>query len=241
MEQAGARAAELAARGLPPEIEQWLESLGHESVRRLSGQLLMDLLRNEHEPERAADTARDMGAFVEELLLTGAYAEGVPVIEELAAAAARKPPIAPEACRQAIESVGQSTSFAEAATLVAEQTPAEFGAFEKLARAIGPPATVGLLSAYQREDGGIGADRATALLVKFGPPAIPALAGAHRVGEMARAARDCPRARADRHGGGRAAVTSPAAAVRCARHAGRGGVDGAHRRSRRRCARCTRC
>jgi HEAT repeat protein len=178
MEQAGSRAADLAARGLPPEIDQWLESLGHESVRRLSGQLLMDLLRNEHAPERAAETARDMGAFVEELLLTGAFAEGVPVIEELNAAAARKPAIAPDACRQAVASVGQSASFAEAASLVAEQSPAEYGAFEKLTRAIGPSAIAGLLSAYQREDGGLGAERATALLVKLGPPGIPALAGA---------------------------------------------------------------
>lgn len=178
MEQAGGRAADLAARGLPPEIEQWLESLGHESVRRLSGQLLMDLLRNEHTAERAAETARDMAAFVEELLLTGAFAEGVPVIEELAAAIKRKPALAPEACRKAIEDVGRSSSFAEAATLVAEQSPAEYAAFEKLARAIGPAAIVGLLSAYQREDGGVGAERVSALLVKFGPAAIPALAGA---------------------------------------------------------------
>ena len=178
MENAGARAADLAARGLPPEIDQWLESLGHESVRRLSGQLLMDLLRNEHTAERAAETARDMGAFVEELLLTGAFAEGVPVLEELAAAAARQPAIAPEACRQAIAAVGESMSFAEAASLIAEQSPAEHAAFEKLARAIGTPATLGLLSAYVREDGGIGAERASALLVKFGPPAIPVLAGA---------------------------------------------------------------
>jgi len=178
MAQAGSRAADLAARGLPAEMAQWLESLGHESVRRLSGQLLMDLLRNEHAAERAAETARDMGAFVEELLLTGAFAEGVPVIEELSAAVARTPPIAPDACRQAIETVGTSTSFAEAASLIAEQTPAEYGAFERLARAIGPSATAGLLSAYQREDGGIGTERATALLGKFGRPAIPALAGA---------------------------------------------------------------
>ncbi len=121
MEHAGSRAANLAARGLPPEMEQWLESLGHESVRRLSGQLLMDLLRNEHTAERAAETARDMAGFVEELLLTGAFAEGVPVIEELKAAIARKPALAPEACRKAIDDVGHSTSFAEAATLVAEQ------------------------------------------------------------------------------------------------------------------------
>lgn len=176
MEQAGSRAADLAARGLPPEMPQWLQSLGHESVRRLSGQLLMDLLRNEHTPERAAETARDMAAFVEELMLTGAFAEGVPVVEELAAAATRKPSIAPEACRQAIDSIGQSAGFAEAASLIAEQSPGEHGAFEKLARAIGPAAAVGLLSAYQREESGIGAERVSALLVKFGPPVIPVLA-----------------------------------------------------------------
>ena len=103
-------------------------------------------------------------------------------------------------------------------------------AFEKLARAIGPPAAVGLLSAYQREDGGLGADRATALLVKFGPPAIPVLAGAiesakwHVQREIARVLG------ADRDGRGRAAATSPAAAgdVRVMQAAV--GVDGAHRR-----------
>jgi HEAT repeat protein len=176
MDRAPSRAADLAARGLPPEMDEWLETLGHESVRRLSGQLLMDLLRNEHAPERAAETARDMGAFVEELLLAGAFGEGVPVIEELAAAAARTPPIAPEACRQAIDSVGHSAAFAETAAAIGDQSPDEFASFEKLTRLIGPSTVSGLLSAYQGEDRGAGADRATALLVKLGPPAIPAIA-----------------------------------------------------------------
>ncbi len=83
MDQAATRAADLAARGLPPEIDEWLETLGHDSVRRLSGQLLIDLLRNETVPGRMAETARDMGAFVEELLLAGAYGECLPVVEEL--------------------------------------------------------------------------------------------------------------------------------------------------------------
>ena len=178
MDQAASRAAELAARGLPPEIDAWLETLGHDSVRRLSGQLLMDLLRNESSPERAAETARDMSAFVEELLLAGAFADGVPVTQELAAGAVRTPPMAPDACRQAIDTVGRSTAFAEAASAIAELSAAEFAVFDTLARAIGPSAAPGLLAACQREEGGLGTDRATALLVTFGPPAIPVLAAA---------------------------------------------------------------
>src|SRR6185503_19013096 len=52
IEQAASRAAALAARGLPPELDEWLDTLGADSVRRLSGQLLMDLLRNETVPGR---------------------------------------------------------------------------------------------------------------------------------------------------------------------------------------------
>ncbi|HEX6162701.1 MAG TPA: HEAT repeat domain-containing protein [Vicinamibacterales bacterium] len=176
MDQAASRAADLAARGLPPEIDEWLETLGGDSVRRLSGQLLIDLLRNETVPGRMAETAKDMAAFVEELLLAGAYSECVPVIEELAAAAARKPPIAPEACRQSIESVATSSALKEAASTIAEQTADEFAQFEKLIRVIGP-ATVPMLSAGYSESGAAN-ERLTALHSKLGAAAIPAIAAA---------------------------------------------------------------
>ena len=137
IDQAASRAADLAARGLPPEIDEWLETLGADSVRRLSGQLLIDLLRNETVPGRMADTARDMGAFVEELLLAGVYGECTPVVDELAAAVARKPSIAPDACRKAIDTIGASSALNEAAATLAEQTAEEFALFEKLVRALG--------------------------------------------------------------------------------------------------------
>lgn len=178
MDQAALRAADLASRGLPPEMDEWLETLGHDSVRRLSGQLLIDLLRNETVPGRMTDTARDMGAFVEELLLAGVYTECVPVVEELAAAAARKPPVAPDACRRAIDAIGVSAAFAEAAAGLADQSPEEFKAFQKLVRTLGPSVVNGLLAAYQREDGGTATDRATAILGTLGPAAIPAIAAA---------------------------------------------------------------
>ena len=178
IDRAAGRASDLAARGLPPEMNEWLETLGGDSVRRLSGQLLIDLLRNETVPGRMTETARDMGAFVEELLLAGAYAEAVPVIDELAAAAARKPAVAPDACRKAIDAVGTSSALAEAVMTLAEQTAEEFAAFEKLIRGLGAPTIPALLAAYQREDGGGATDRATALLISLGPPAIPAITAA---------------------------------------------------------------
>jgi hypothetical protein len=178
MDHAATRAADLAARGLPPEMDEWLATLGGDSVRRLSGQLLIDLLRNETVAGRMAETARDMAAFVEELLLAGAYAECVPVIDELTAATTRKPAIAPDACRRAIDGVGDSSAFAEAASTLGDQSADEFAAFEKLVRAIGPSTIPGLMTAYQREDGGTAADRATVLIGALGAPAIPAITAA---------------------------------------------------------------
>lgn len=175
---AASRAAELAARGLPAEMDDWLDTLGADSVRKLSGQLLIDLLRNETVPGRMTETARDMGAFVEELLLAGAFSECLPVIQELAAAIDRTPAIAPDACRRAIDSVGTSSSMAEAAATLNEQTADEFAAFEKLIGAIGPSALAAVMSAYQREDGGTGTDRATMVISRLGTAAIPAISAA---------------------------------------------------------------
>lgn len=177
MDQAASRAADLAKRGLPPELDEWLATLGGNSVRRLSGQLLIDLLRNETVAGRMTDTAKDMGAFVEELLLAGAYGECVPVIEELLAAITRKPAIAPDACRGAIDGVGVSSALLEAASTLGEQAADEFASFEKLIRAIGPSAVPALLSAYQKEDGAA-TDRATSVIITLGPGAIPAITAA---------------------------------------------------------------
>jgi len=178
MEVAASRAADLAARSLPPELAAWLETLGHDSVRRLSGQLLIDLLRNEASAARMAETAKDMAGFVEELLLAGVYAECLPVIEELGAAATRQPALAPDACRHAIDAVARSSALAEAAAGLADQTADEFSAFARLIAAIGPSTAPQLIATYQKEDGGIAAERASTLLMKLGAPVINAIAAA---------------------------------------------------------------
>lgn len=176
MDTSGARAADLATRGLPAEMKDWLDTLGHNSVRRLSGQLLIDLLRNETKADRLADTARDMGAFAEELIMAGAFDEAVPVIEELAAAAVKKPPLAPDACRASIDGVARSSAVAESASAIGDQTAQEHRHFERLVLALGCATVTALVAAYQREDNGAATERVTNLLVKLGPPAIPGIA-----------------------------------------------------------------
>ncbi|MGE0863137.1 MAG: HEAT repeat domain-containing protein [Vicinamibacterales bacterium] len=178
MDQAGDRAVDLATRGLPPEMAAWLDTLAYDSVRRLSGQLLIDLLRNETQAERMGETARDMAAFVDELLLAGAFADALPVVAELAAALTRKPALAPDACRRALDSIATGDALAEAVTGLADQAKAEFASFSALIAHLGPVAVPALLRAYQNEDGGLAAERVSAMLVAMGPPAIPGFAAA---------------------------------------------------------------
>lgn len=172
------RAAALAARGLPPELAEWLDTLGYESVRRLSGQLLIDLLRNETQSERMGETARDMAAFVDELLLAGAYSHAVPVVTELAAAITRPKALAPEECRRALESIAASEAMSEAVTGLAEQSANDFASFGAIMLSLGPAAVPALVAAFQREEGGLAAERASALILKMGPAGIPGLAHA---------------------------------------------------------------
>jgi HEAT repeat protein len=140
--------------------------------------LLIDLLRTETIAARMAETARDMGAFVEELMLAGVYAEAVPVAEALLAATTRTPAVAPEACRQAIDTIATSTALGEAISTLAEQSAEEFAAFETLIGLLGAATVPALVAAYRREDGGAATERATALLIRLGPPAIAAISGA---------------------------------------------------------------
>jgi hypothetical protein len=176
MDVSAGRAGDMARRALPDELPQWLETLGHESVRRLSGILLIDLLRNETTAERMAETARDMAGFVEELLLTGVYAEALPVIDALNEAAKRPKAVAPAACREAVGAVARSTAFGEAAAGLTDQSAQEFDAFTRLVAAIGPVAVPALLSAYGRDDSGPAGERVSKILIALGPPAIPAIA-----------------------------------------------------------------
>src|SRR4029077_6712962 len=66
----GARAERMAVADLPPELSEWMDSLGQESVRTLSVALLVDLMNIETDAARATEIAQDLEALAEDLLMS---------------------------------------------------------------------------------------------------------------------------------------------------------------------------
>jgi hypothetical protein len=173
MDRATERAAEMAAHDLPPEIDEWLATLGHESVRDISGQLLIDLLQLETDPARAAEIARDMSSFAQDLVLAGAYNEAFRIVEALQRGTKDGKAIAKDACLAAIRGVAEANGMIEAVSVLGELTPRDATAVARLCTAIGPSAVPALQLAFTNEDGGLQAQRASQIIISLGPAAIP--------------------------------------------------------------------
>jgi hypothetical protein len=111
----GGRAERMAALELPPDLPDWMETLGQDSVRTLSVTLLMDLLTLERDPQRAADIAGDMEALAEDLLMSGAYDDARTVTRALAERGGARSALGHDACRQALDRLGESSAMRVAA------------------------------------------------------------------------------------------------------------------------------
>ncbi|HXG89768.1 MAG TPA: HEAT repeat domain-containing protein [Vicinamibacterales bacterium] len=172
MDSASDRAAELAIRDLPPEITEWVATLGHENVRDLSGQLLIDLLGLETTPERASEIAKDMSTFAEDLLLAGAYREAQRMVAALRAFMTKPQSIAPESALRAIETVGRASGLVDAMGLLGELSTEDTAAVAALCREIGGPVVAAVVRAFSREDAGLQGQRAAAILTSLGSGAI---------------------------------------------------------------------
>ena len=69
----------------PPEWDEWMDSLGEESVRTLSALLLVDLLQLETDPKAMEALAADLGALAEDLLMAGDFFNAATVVKALSA------------------------------------------------------------------------------------------------------------------------------------------------------------
>jgi HEAT repeats len=173
MDAATERASEMGIRDLPPELNEWLETLGHDNVRDLSGQLLIDLLGLETDATRAAELARDMSTFAVDLLLAGAYRETERIVSALRTAMTKPEAVAADAALRAIERIAREGAMSDAVGLLAELGPADAAAIASLCRAIGPPVAPAVINGFAREDGGLQAHRSAAILISLGPAGIP--------------------------------------------------------------------
>ena len=172
----GGRAERLAGGDLPPELPEWLESLGQASVRALSVTMLIDLFTLEQDPERAAEMAPDLSALAEDLLMSGAYDDAVIVTRALQARASTPKSIGREASRVALDQLGESLAMREAAALVGDLDEDSWNAMKTLIDAVGASSIEALKSVVAVESDDLATVRAEGVIVGFGQKAVLRLA-----------------------------------------------------------------
>jgi hypothetical protein len=171
----GGRAEKMAAGDLPPELPDWMASLGQESVRSLSVTMLIDLLTLEKEAKRASEIAEDMTALGEDLLMSGAYSDALTVTTALARRG-NSSLLGRDACRQALDRLGESLALRETAALIGDVEEDDWKAIKAVLETIGLPAVESLKPIVSVEHDNVAVSRAEETIVGFGTSAVTRLA-----------------------------------------------------------------
>jgi hypothetical protein len=167
--------AEAMAGEIPEELAALVETLGQDNVRRLSVTLLVDLLKLETNAERAPELARDVAALGEDLLLAGDYASALIVTRALAEQVRTPGAVAGAGSRVALDALVETTAFHETVELLGEMTPEDAACFDDICAAIGPAAIDALRPLLDVEEATAGRERASAIIVRYGVPAVTRL------------------------------------------------------------------
>src|SRR5947207_6372073 len=134
----GGRAERMATIELPPELPEWMDSLGQDSVRALSVQMLVDLMSIETDAKRAGEIAEDMPAPAEDLLMAGAYDDAKSVVAALSGRATTPNAIGRDACRQVLDRLGDSMAMRDAVSIVGDIDDAACEPLKTVITRIGP-------------------------------------------------------------------------------------------------------
>ena len=173
----GGRAERAATAGdLPPDLPEWLDTLGQDNVRSLSVLLLTDLLSIERDAARAAEIAHDMAALAEDLLLSGAYEDARLVTRAMGERADTAGAIGQEACRQALDRLGESSAMLETALLLGDLEEPELEKVRAVVKTIGPSTIEALKPALMVEQVTMAFQRAADMVVGFRRKAVGRLA-----------------------------------------------------------------
>ncbi|MBI4486235.1 MAG: HEAT repeat domain-containing protein [Acidobacteria bacterium] len=171
----GGRADKMAVVDLPPDLPDWMESLGQANVRKLSVTMLIDLLTIERDPKRAGEIAEDMVALSEDLLMSGAYDDAKAVIGALAARAASKE-VGRDEARHALDRLGESLAMRETAALLGDIDEAGWPVLADIFRTVGVSTAEALKPVIMVETETIASRRAEDLITGFGAAAVTRLA-----------------------------------------------------------------
>jgi len=171
LDEAGVRAI-AQSRDLPEEMPKWIDTLGQESVRKLSIILIIDLLKLERDLERATEIAADMIALGEDLLMCGDYAGARDVASALNEAANNPRFVARGACCEALSSLSHSAAMHETVAMLHELDAAQLALFGDTCRLCGPTAVDTLGMTLKIADTPQASRRGADIIVSFGASAI---------------------------------------------------------------------
>ncbi len=172
----GGRAERMAVADLPPELPEWMTSLGQDSVRGLSVQMLIDLLTIETDAKRASEIAEDMEALAEDLLMAGAYDDTKSVVGALTTRASVASAIGRDTCRQALDRLGESLAMRETVSLLGDIDDSGWDSIQAIVTKIGPSTVAALTAAAVVEKETVASRRAADTIVGFGKTAVSRLA-----------------------------------------------------------------
>jgi HEAT repeat protein len=172
----GERADRMSAVDLPVDLPEWMESLGQANVRSLSVRLLIDLLTIESDETQASRIAEDMEALAEDLLMSGAYDDALTVTAAVSTRANTAGGMGRDACRQALDQLGESLAMRETAALVGDVDEQDWNAIKAVIAAIGPPSVESLKPVVIAEQDTIATARAEDMIVSFGAQSVTRIA-----------------------------------------------------------------
>ena len=155
----GGRAERMAIEELPPELPDWMTSLGQESVRALSVQMLIDLMSIETDAKRA-----------------GAYDDAKAVVSALTARASTPNAMGRDACRQVLDRLGDSLAMRDTVSILGDIDDAAWGALRTIIGKIGPATVSALIPAAVSEQETVASRRASTTIIGFGKAAVSRLA-----------------------------------------------------------------
>jgi hypothetical protein len=172
----GARAERMAAVDLPPDLPDWLESLGQDNVRRLSVTMLIDLFGLERDKTRAGQIATDMEALAEDLLLSGSYDDTLRVTTALAKRSRTPGGLGRDAALTALDRLGESLAMRETAGLVGDIDEEGWIAIRAVLETVGVSSIEALKPVVMVEAQTLASRRAEEAILGFGQPAVARLA-----------------------------------------------------------------
>ena len=172
----GGRAERMAVVDLPPDLPDWMASLGQDNVRRLSVTMLIDLFTLERNQARAGEIATDMEALAEDLLLSGSYDDTLRVTQVLAERAGRTGALGRDASLQALDRLGESLAMRETAGLIGDIDEAGWKSIRAVLDVVGVSSVEALKPVVMVDEPTLASRRAEEAILSFGKPAIARLA-----------------------------------------------------------------